>query len=151
MNRHRVVKWVAIVIAILSILYVGSKAWQSFGPGFGAATAAHGEPLVTQQVNDLAVKIFGDPRSGGQSDLLIEFREAAGNLVDVGNVRLDMTMNMPGMTMRDSGKIQPTGKPGQYRVRVSPSMAGDWATSLSYDGPRGHGETVISLNVKTNK
>ena len=56
-----------------------------------------------------------------------------------------MTMNMPGMTMRDSGKIQPIGKPGQYRVRVSPSMTGDWTTSLSYDGPRGHGETVISL------
>ena len=66
-NRQRVVKWVAIVIAILSILYVGSKAWQSFGPGFGAATAAHGEPLVTQQVNDLTVKIFGDPRSGGKA------------------------------------------------------------------------------------
>src|SRR5437899_1611839 len=38
-NRHRVVKWVAIVIAILSILYVGSKAWQSFGPRFGGAAA----------------------------------------------------------------------------------------------------------------
>jgi hypothetical protein len=149
-NRHSVVKWVAIVIAIFSILYVGSKAWQSFGPRFGGATTAHGEPLVTQQVNDVTVKIFGDPRSG-QSDLLIEFRDAAGELVDVGNVRLDMTMNMPGMTMRDSGKIQPAGKPGQYRVRVSPSMAGDWTTNLSYDGPRGHGETVISLSVNANK
>ncbi len=52
--------------------------------------------------------------------MLIEFRDSSGQLVDVGNVRFEMTMNMPGMKMRDSGKIQSTGKPGQYRVKVEP-------------------------------
>jgi Putative silver efflux pump len=149
-NRQRALKWIAIVVVALSILYIGSKVWQNFAPRFGTAAAAHSEPLVTQTVNDLTVKIFGDLRSG-QSDLILEFRDAAGELVDVGRARFDMTMNMPGMTMHDSGKIQSTGKPGQYRVRANPSMAGDWAMNLSYDGPRGHGETVISLSVKANK
>jgi hypothetical protein len=149
-NRERALKWIAIIVVAMSVFYVGFKAWQNFAPRFAATSAAQREALATQPVSDLTIKIFGDLRQG-QSDLLLEFRNAAGEPVDVGTVRFDMTMNMPGMQMRDSGKIQAAGQPGQYRVRANPSMAGDWTANLSYDGPRGHGETVISLNVKANK
>jgi AcrB/AcrD/AcrF family/YtkA-like len=149
-NRQRVLKWIALAVAALLLLYVGAKVWQNFVPRFGPGAAARGEALATQSINDLNLRIFGDPRRG-QSDLLFEFRDSAGNLVNVGTVRFDMTMSMPGMTMHDSGKIQGTGQPGRYRARISPGMAGDWTANLSYDGPHGHGETIVLLNVKANR
>jgi hypothetical protein len=149
-THQRLRKWVLVTVTALAILYIGSRAWQKFAPNLRTATAARDEALVTQTVDDLTVRVFGNLRAG-QSDLLLEFRDAAGNLVDVGTVRLNMTMNMPGMTMHDSGKISSAGRPGQYRVRANPSMAGDWSGNLSYDGPHGHGETNISLSVKVNQ
>lgn len=60
-------------------------------------------------------------------------------------------MNMAGMTMRDAGRIKATGVPGQYRVKATPGMAGDWRANLSYNGPHGHSATSISLSVKSGK
>src|SRR5262249_22812387 len=142
--------WGLVAVTAVAILYFGSRVEQKVAPNLRTSTEARGEALVTQTVDDLTVRVLGNLRAG-QSDLLLEFRDPAGNLVDVGTVRLNMTMNMPGMTMHDSGKISSAGRPGQYRVRANPSMAGDWSGNLSYDGPLGHGETNISLSVKANQ
>jgi hypothetical protein len=57
-------------------------------------------------------------------------------------------MNMPGMQMHEGATIQRSGTPGQYRAKVKADMAGDWSARVSYDGPRGKGQTSFSLNVK---
>ena len=133
--------------AVLAI-YGGSKVWQAWSVHSRHQTAAQGAPLAVQTVDDLTVKVFGDLRNK-ESDLLLEFRNNAGELVDVGAVKFDLNMDMPGMTMRDAGRIQATGTPGQYRVKTSPSMAGDWRASVSYDGPHGHSATSVLLSVQS--
>ena len=45
-------------------------------------------------------------------------------------------------------RIEPTAKPGQYRAKVKPDMAGDWTAALHYEGPRGTGSVSFSVNVK---
>ena len=148
--RRRVPRIIATIVIAAALIYGGSILWQNWSTRSGSVTAAQDEPLAVQTVGDLTVKVFGDLRST-QSNLILEFRNVAGELVDVGAVKFDLNMNMPGMTMRDAGKIQSAGKPGQYRVKTSPGMAGDWRASLSYDGPHGHGETSVLLSVKPSR
>ena len=83
------------------------------------------------------------------NDILIEFRDSAsGDLVDVGTVKFDLDMNMPGMVMHSGSTIKPAATPGQYRAEVKPDMGGDWMATLRYEGPRGKGNVSFSVNVK---
>jgi len=50
-------------------------------------------------------------------------------------------LNMPCMAMRGGGPAQKTGTASQYRAKVKADMAGDWQAKISFDGPRGKGET----------
>jgi Cu(I)/Ag(I) efflux system membrane protein CusA/SilA len=148
--RRRILRVAAVIVLALLLFFGGFMLWQKWPTHSGSEIAAHGERLAVQTVDDLTVQVFGDLRNS-ESDLLLEFRNNAGELVDVGTVRFDLNMNMAGMTMRDAGRIQSTGTPGQYRVKTTPAMAGDWRANLSYDGPRGHSATSILLSVKPGK
>ena len=71
----------------------------------------------------------------------IEFRDGNDQLVDVGEVKLEANMNMPGMQLHQGATVQRTKIQGQYSARIKPGMAGDWMAKLSFDGPRGTGQT----------
>ena len=148
-ERPKRKKWgriLLLVIAFAALLAGGYFAWQKIG-GKAAPAAPSGKPLATQTVNGLTVNLIGQLRNG-QSEILVEFRDASGQLVDVGTVKLDFDMNMPGMVMHSGATIEPTGTPGQYRAKVKPGMGGDWTASLRYEGPRGNGSVSFSVNVK---
>jgi hypothetical protein len=83
------------------------------------------------------------------NEILIEFRDSTtGELVDVGKVKFDLDMNMPGMVMHSGATIEATGTPGQFRAKLKPDMAGDWMATLRYEGPKGSGSGSFSINVK---
>jgi hypothetical protein len=128
----------------------GFFAWQKFGRG-GAGEASFGTSFATQKVKDLTVN-FIHPKGqlqNAMNEILIEFRDtASGELVDVGTVKFDLDMNMPGMVMHSGSTIKPTGTPGQYSAEVKPDMGGDWMATLRYEGPRGNGSVSFSVNVK---
>jgi Cu(I)/Ag(I) efflux system membrane protein CusA/SilA len=142
-------KWVRILLlfaAAAGLLAGGWFAWRKFGER-SAPAAASAKPLATQTVNGLTVNLIGELRDG-ESEILVEFRDAGGKLVEVGTVKLDLNMNMPGMVMNNGATIEPAATPGQYRAKVKPGMAGDWTATLAYDGPRGSGRLSFSVNVK---
>jgi hypothetical protein len=144
-NRQRVFKWITLIIAMIAIFYGGKCAWQKLRP-----TQISSAPFLTQNVNDLTVNFIA--REGalrqGNSELLIEFRDRNGQLVDVGNAKFDMDMNMPGMQMHSGGKIERTNTPGRYRAKIKIDMSGDWSAKISLEGPRGKAERSFSLTVK---
>ena len=143
-TRQRLPRIIGLIVTIVLVLFVGKFARQEIAaPG----TAAQGAPIVAQTVNDLTLKLYGQARKG-PSELLIEFRDANKQLVDVGEVRFEANMNMPGMQMHEGATVQRTGTPGQYRARIKPTMAGEWVARLSFNGPRGSGQTSFNLNVK---
>ena len=135
---------------MLVIVLGGFFAWQKFGHG-NSGGAMSGAPFAMQKVKDLTVN-FIHPNGQLQSamnDILIEFRDSgSGELVDVGTVKFDLDMNMPGMVMHSGATIVPTSTPGQYRAQVKPGMGGDWTATLHYEGPHGEGRTSFSVNVK---
>ena len=79
---------------------------------------------------------------------MIEFRDGEGQLVDVGNVKFDMDMNMPGMQMHSGGKIERTNTPGRYRVKIKIDMSGDWNAKISYEGPHGQAQQSFAVTAK---
>ncbi len=144
-TRQRLAKIIALVVAMVLILFGGKVVWQKISAP--QAAAPQGEPIATQTVNDLTVKLYGQLRNG-PSELMIEFRDANGQLVDVGDVKFEANMNMPGMQMHAGATIEHTKIPGRYRAKIKPDMAGDWMANLSFNGPHGGGQTTLSLNVK---
>jgi len=144
-NRQRVLRWIALVIGVIAIFYAGNFAWHKLLP----ATIS-GAPFLTQNVNDLTTNFIS--REGqlrrGNNEVMIEFRDRNGQLVDVGNVKFDLNMNMPGMQMSSGGTIERTNTPGRYRAKIKIDMSGDWNAKISYEGPRGNGQTSFNLNAK---
>jgi copper/silver efflux system protein len=141
---RRLVKWVALVIAAMTVFHGGKSLWQKVRPA-----KISGAPFLTQTVNDLTVNLVS--REGGlrqgENDVFIEFRDRDGQLVDVGNVSLNINMNMPSMQMQGGGPTQRTGTAGQYRAKVKADMAGDWNAKISFKGPHGEGQTNFALNI----
>ena len=143
--RQRLPKIAALIAAILLMWFGGKVVWQRIAAP--RAAIAQGAPIATQTVNDLTAKVYGQVRNG-PSELLIEFRDAENQLVDVGELKFETDMNMPGMQQHEGGTVERGGTPGQYRVKIKPSMAGDWMAKLSFNGPHGSGQTSFNLNVK---
>jgi Cu(I)/Ag(I) efflux system membrane protein CusA/SilA len=143
--RRRLPRIIATVLIATALIYGGNFAWHKF-----ARRNTSGKPFATQTVNDLTVTLSspGGQLRNGDNDVLIEFRDSSGSLVDVGNVKFELNMNMTGMQMHEGATIQLTDTPGRYRGKIKVGMAGDWAGKLSYDGPRGRGETTVILSAK---
>jgi Cu(I)/Ag(I) efflux system membrane protein CusA/SilA len=142
-----VLKWTALVIAVIAVFYGGKCVWQEVRPAKISSAPAR---FITQSVNDLMVNLVN--REGGlrhgDNEVIIEFRDRNGQLVDVGNVKFDMDMNMPGMQMHSGGSIERTNTPGRYRAKIKIDMSGDWTAKISFDGPRGQGERSFSLSTR---
>jgi len=143
--RRRTPRIIATVLTAAALIYGANFAWQKF-----ASRNMTGTPFATQTVNDLTVTLSSPAGQlkTGDNDALIEFRDSGGNLIDVGNVKFELNMNMPGMQMNQGATIQPAGAPGRYRGKIKVGMAGDWTSKLAYQGPRGNGQTTFNLNVK---
>src|SRR6266487_1733215 len=144
-NRQRALKWIALIIGLIVIFYAGQFAWQKLRP-----TPISGAPFLTQNVNDLTANFIAskDQLHAGNNDIVIEFRDRDGQLVDVGNVKFDLNMNMPGMQMSSGGTIERTNTPGRYRAKIKIDMSGDWNAKISFDGPHGQGQQSFSATVK---
>ena len=84
----------------------------------------------------------------GKDDFVIEFRSADGSLVDVGAVRANASMPMPGMPMFGSITVQRADVPGRYAAEADFSMAGTWRLSIEWDGPKGKGSVMFSGSVQ---
>jgi len=142
---RRMTRIIAMVLIAAALIYAANFGWHKF-----TSRNTAGTPFATQTVNDLTITFSspGGQLKNGDNDVLIEFRDSSGSLIDVGNVKFELNMNMTGMQMHEGANIQPTGAPGRYRAKIKVGMAGDWAGKLSYDGPRGRGETTVTLSAK---
>jgi len=144
---ERLSRFLVIAVILSAALYGGGVLWKSWSGKQQAIVEPSGPPLATAAVGDLTAALHGELHFA-PSELLIEFRDANGEPVDAGNVKLELDMAMPGMTMHTAGETTLTGKSGQYRVKIQPEMAGDWVAKLSIDGPRGKAAASFPINVK---
>jgi hypothetical protein len=143
--RHHLPRIIATTLIAIGLIYGASFVWHKASP-----RKIPSPPFATRTVNDLTVLLSspGGQLKNSDNDVLIEFRDSGGQLVDVGTVKFEANMNMTGMQMHEAATVQRTGTAGQYRAKIKVGMAGDWTAKLSYEGPRGSGQTSFNLNVK---
>jgi hypothetical protein len=108
------------------------------------------KPFASVSISGLTANLFaqGDALRTSGNDVFVEFRDATGKLVDVGDVSLILTLNMPDMVMHSMGRVMPTATAGQYRTTLEPQMAGIWAAKISFTNSKTNGEANIPVTVK---
>ncbi|MDQ6631008.1 MAG: FixH family protein, partial [Verrucomicrobiota bacterium] len=145
-RRSRWKVWLAI-LAVIVALAGGWFVWSKVGSGGPKL----GHSILTEQVGSYKIEVFTkNPQlTVGDNPVRIEVKDAAtGKPVDVGNVTLQMNMEMPGMQMQTDGVLQKSEQPGIYSGTIRPGMGGDWIARLGYDGPKGKEQKAVTLNVK---
>jgi Cu(I)/Ag(I) efflux system membrane protein CusA/SilA len=146
-NLRTLVRFLLVALLVSGLFYGGTLLWQNWASRPANVSSLEGQPLASQPVDGLVVKLYGALRNT-QSDLLVQFADADGRPVDVGEVKLNLSMNMPGMVMNEGGQVTSAGSPGLYRAAVKPAMAGDWVANFSWQGPRGEGQVSIPVKAK---
>jgi copper/silver efflux system protein len=128
--------------ALALVTVVGLLGWR-FGFQRGARTAQPSTGAVVQDIRSGALEIVIRSADGslrlGRNAFTIEFRSAAGGLVDVGTVRASANMKMPGMVMPSGMDVRPTPQPGRYDATAEFGMAGAWPVTIEWNGPAGQG------------
>jgi len=109
-----------------------------------------GRPFATTPITNLTANFFTSESHLGPAanDVFIEFRDAGGRLVDVGDVRFELVLSGPGSILHSIFKVLRTSTPGQYRVTVQPQIVGDWQAKLIIIGPPTHAEAGFPVTVK---
>ena len=97
---------------------------------------------------DIVLLAPGDSLKQGKGSFVVEFRDAGGNLVDVGNVMVGASMPMAGMApMFGESTVTPSATKGRYDVASDFGMAGTWRLQVAWDGPAGKGSTSLPGSV----
>jgi copper/silver efflux system protein len=148
--RRSFARFLLTVLAIAGLGMAAYYGWQGFDRKDTGGVESAGIPFATQIVDGLTITLLhphGQLRAA-RNEAFIEFRNASGELVDVGKVKLNLDMNMTGMVMHSGATIKRSDTPGRYRMEVTPDMGGDWTARLSFDTPQGPRETSFTVNVK---
>ena len=148
--RRSFARFLLTVLAIAGLGMAAYYGWQGFDRKDTGGVERAGIPFATQIVDGLTITLLhphGQLRAA-RNEAFIEFRNASGELVDVGKVKLNLDMNMTGMVMHSGATIKRSDTPGRYRMEVTPDMGGDWTARLSFDTPQGPRETSFTVNVK---
>jgi len=97
---------------------------------------------------DILLLTSGDAIKQGKGDFVLEFRDSAGSLVDVGMVMVGASMSMPGMApMFGECMVTPSATKGRYDVSSDLGMAGTWRLQIAWDGPVGKGSASLPGSV----
>jgi YtkA-like len=113
-----------------------------------------GEPPLTELENvktgSMRVVLLSDHEAlkHGKDSFVLEFRDPGGALVDVGAVKANGSMPMPGMPMFGAIDVQRTKVAGRYAATGEFSMAGRWRLIVEWEGPAGSGSVSLSESVQ---
>jgi len=116
----------------------------------GADQTAQLKELQRAKAGALNVVLLapGDAIKQGKGSFVLEFRDAGGNLVDVGMVTVGASMPMPGMApMFGESTVTPTEIRGRYDVASDFGMAGTWRLQIAWNGPAGKGSASLPGSV----
>ena len=136
---------------VLAIAIAGGGWWLRARMSAAPQADQTGAVLQTVRAGDLAITLSnptGELRQGA-NNFRIEFRSARTNApVNVGDVRLNAAMTMPGMTMAGTTTVTQGDRPGTYEARGDFAMSGSWDMTLEWNGPAGRGSAAFKGSVQ---
>ncbi len=133
---------IGVIVAILASGIAACGGGQNSKP-LNELQRAHAGSL------DVVMLSEADTLRQGKDIVVLEFRNAAAKPVDVGAVKVNATMTMPGMApMFGDGAVTPTATKGRYDVATDLDMAGTWRFSVTWDGPAGKGTVSMPATAR---
>jgi YtkA-like protein len=133
--RHSLIR--TVIVLILASTITACSGGQTAKP-LNELQRAHSGPLAVVMLSD------SDTLRQGKSSLVLEFRDSAGKLVDVGMVTVNATMTMPGMApMFGDNSVKQADTKGRYDVATDLGMAGTWRFTVAWNGPAGRGSVSM--------
>jgi Cu(I)/Ag(I) efflux system membrane protein CusA/SilA len=143
-------RWVPAAV-VLAIAIAAGGWWFRERTSVAPQSEPTGAVLQTVRSGDLAITLSnptGELRQGA-NNFRIEFRSTRTNApVNVGDVRLNAAMTMPGMTMPGATTVTAGEGPGVYEARGDFAMSGSWDMTLEWNGPAGHGSAAFKGSVQ---
>ncbi|MFN7928527.1 MAG: FixH family protein [Blastocatellia bacterium] len=125
-------------------------------PGASTATsntASTGKTIASGKSGDITATLLNaqGQLKDGDNDFTVEFRNAAGQPVDVGAIT--MFIDMPAMPptmpyMKNNVKLLTTNTPGIYQATVHLEMAGTWTAHIAYKNSATEGKMEFPLRLK---
>ncbi len=119
----------------------------------GSKTTDTGKVIKSVPIaNDLTVALATSDGllKHGNSQFTLMFSDATGKPVEVGAVAL--TFHMPQMgtmaEMNETAAFTTTETPGVYRGKANIEVAGEWQVRITYDGPKGRGQTTFPVTAQ---
>jgi copper/silver efflux system protein len=147
-RSRRLVRGLALVAASL-IIVITYFAWSSTVGNRSTQTANLVVPVAELTQGDMAISIMSSDGKIYPKDnaLRIELKDRAGHPVNAPHLRLDLSMNMPGMVMHSAAKVEKLDAPGEYVAHLTPEMAGDWTVDVNYQGSAGPTTLELPISV----
>jgi Cu(I)/Ag(I) efflux system membrane protein CusA/SilA len=148
-RTRRTALWqpVAVTLAILAALAIGTLTARNLLSRQGAATAGAAAPAVvaTARSGNITVTALapGGALRQGRNAFTLEFKGSDGRFVDAGDVRATARMAMPGMVMTGNVEVRATTVAGRYEATAEFGMAGTWPLTIEWQGRAGSGSVSI--------
>jgi hypothetical protein len=119
---------------------------------FVPAWSAELKVIQTQKAKDVVITLLSESGqwTQGKNSFVLAFTSAnTQEPVDVGNVSLNTSMPMPGMSPMIAGAtLAPDNAPGRYQGTISFPDSGARQVTVTWDGPLGKGSTRFSVPVR---
>jgi hypothetical protein len=136
-RRHSTLIRTGVIVVILAFVTTACGGGQTAKP-LNQLQRAHSGSLDVVLLSD------SDTLRQGKGSVVLEFRDGAGKLVDVGMVTVNATMTMPGMApMFGDNSVKLTDTKGRYDVATDLGMAGTWRFTVAWNGPAGSGSVSM--------
>ena len=147
-SRPRLVPTAGVLLVLIIVVMGGAFVWRAYrnhGVARGVSDAGTATEVQRVRAGDLEIVVLSPtgPFKLGRNTFTIEFRSAAGTLVDVGTVHGSANMTMPGMVMSGELHITRTTAPGRYEATAAFGMAGAWPIAIEWNGPAGRGSVTF--------
>ncbi|HWQ35900.1 MAG TPA: FixH family protein [Blastocatellia bacterium] len=141
-----------LLLIIISALAIVAACTGAATGSSSSGNTTTGQVIVSQKAGDLTVTLSNARGhfTEGSNDFTIEFKNAAGQPVDVGAIT--MFIDMPAMGsmpyMKNDVKLVTTNTPGIYHATTSLEMAGTWQVHVRYKGQAGEGRADFSIHAR---
>jgi hypothetical protein len=118
----------------------------------GSGSSVEGKIIKSTTVDGVTVTLAsnsGEVRNG-ENELMVSFTDASGNPVEISAASLNFHMPAMGSMaeMNDGASLTTTDTQGKFRAKSNIEMAGTWEAQIKYQGPKGSGQTSMTVNVK---
>ena len=138
---------VLIAAGLVGLVAIGTITWATLRDRWSSPASQVVQTVASGNVR-ATLRTERGTLTRGHNRFWIDFEDAHGRRIDVGDVQLSATMPMPGMVMSGGVEVERTAQTGRYVATGEFGMTGVWQMTLQWEGPGGRASTSFQGRVQ---